>query len=102
MVIKSIYNKQKEDTDNIEIKENYLQNNFIDNSKSLSLEKAKIFYTNNDNSGSNVIIPINFKISERIPCRNPYFKNIPRPLYLLDFYTNRKICYGNLDDNKLK
>ena len=37
-------------------------------------------------------IPVQFKISDSIPCKDPYYKNLQHSLYELDFYLNRKQC----------
>jgi len=49
---------------------------------------------------SNLNIPIELKISNSTPCKNPYFYHIPNPIYLLDFYKNRQYCYEFIENMK--
>jgi hypothetical protein len=51
----------------------------------------------NTNSSSN--IPIELKISESTPCKNPFFYNIPYPVYILDTNIDRQYCYGFIETN---
>lgn len=66
----------------------------------IPLKDADLFYANNLNNINDKIIPINFKISEDIPCRNPYYENIPREVYLLDYFAERRFCYPTVKDQK--
>jgi hypothetical protein len=56
-----------------------------------------LFYSNDNILNS---IPIDLKISEDIPCKNPYFYNSPNPVYILDYYRDRQYCFGFIDDMK--
>ena len=39
------------------------------------------------------IIPIEFKTSTGIPCKNPYYENMNYPIYILDYYFMRNKCF---------
>ena len=49
---------------------------------------------------NSLTIPIEFKLSEGVPCKNPYFNNIPHSLYILDYWLDRQYCYAFIEDDK--
>ena len=49
-----------------------------------------LYYKKSDSINSNSKIPIEFDISQDILCINPYFKNVPNPIHILDEYFNRQ------------
>ena len=48
-----------------------------------------------------IIIPVDFKISKDQPCRNPYYENINKQIYVLDYFYAKQICrkYTNEFEN---
>ena len=60
------------------------------NGKYINMGEYNLWYSQ---SNSNNKIPIEFKVSEGVPCMNPFFKNIPSPVYILDYYFDRQYCY---------
>ena len=78
---------------NIEISK--INTNDTSQNNKINMGDYNLIYSN---SNTNSNIPIEFKISEGIPCRNPHFYNSPHPVYIFDYYNDREYCFGFLGD----
>ena len=71
----------------------------LQNDITLNLQNGKLIFSANENENdvNKLSIPIQFKIGNSQPCKNPYFVNINSTPYILDYFYNRGVCkvYSN-------
>jgi len=79
--------------------------NITNDEFTLKSDKGVLIYSKDEKKFANlneVFIPIDFEISEEIPCKNTYYNNFP-VIYVLDKNRGKNICLKNvISDDEIK
>ena len=66
----------------------------------LNFPNGKLIYSSNEKAFeiNKINIPLQFKIANDQPCKNPFYENIPYSPYILDYYFGRNFCFSYVED----